>query len=136
MNGNHAKLLRVVLAFDAITCLLMGSVLLIAGSALGELFAIPPVVLRVAGAVLLVFAAGVGHLARRMVLSSAGVIAVIALNALWATESLLALWVGWLDPNALGTAFVVAQALAVAVIAEVQYIGLRRARAGLAPAAP
>ncbi|HEX6993955.1 MAG TPA: hypothetical protein VF339_07385 [Gammaproteobacteria bacterium] len=136
MIGGQTKLLRVVLAFDAVTCVLMGSALLLAGSALGELLAIPPVVLRAAGAVLLLFAAGVGYLARRAVPSSAGVIAVIALNALWAIESLLALWAGWLDPNALGTAFVVAQAIAVAVIAEVQFLGMRRARARMASAAP
>jgi len=136
MIGGHTKLLRAVLAFDAVTCLLMGSALLLAGSVLGELLAISPIVLRAAGAVLLLFAAGVGHLARRTVPSSAGVITVIVLNAIWAIESLLALWTGWLEPNTLGTAFVVAQAIAVAAIAEAQFVGMRRARAGTAPAAP
>ncbi|HEY8518521.1 MAG TPA: hypothetical protein VIN61_00455 [Gammaproteobacteria bacterium] len=135
MNGSHDKLLRYVLAFDAVTCLLMGSAVLLAGNALGDLLAIPPIVLRAAGAALLVFAAGVGHAARRAQPYGAGVIAVIVLNGLWAVESLLALWAGWLEPNALGTAFVVAQAIAVAVIAELQFIGMRRARAAAAPAA-
>ena len=136
MNRNHDTLLRTVLAFDAITCVLMGAALLAAGSVLGELLAIPPIVLRSAGAVLLVFAAGVGYVARQAELSRAAVITVIVLNALWAIESLLALWTGGLAPNAFGTAFVVAQAVAVAVIAELQVIGLKRARAGMAPAAP
>ncbi|HEX6998048.1 MAG TPA: hypothetical protein VF322_07875 [Gammaproteobacteria bacterium] len=136
MNGSHDKLLRLVLAFDAVTCLLMGSALLLAGNALGDFLAISPIVLRSAGAALLLFAAGVGHVARRPQPYFAGVIAVIVLNALWAVESLVALWTGWLEPNALGTAFVVAQAVAVAVIAEVQLIGLRRARAAAAPATP
>jgi hypothetical protein len=43
-------------------------------------------------------------------------------------ESVLALLFGWLQPNALGQWFVIAQALAVAVIAELQFLGLRRAR--------
>src|SRR5690606_36575929 len=91
MNRNHDTLLRTVLAFDAITCVLMGAALLAAGSVLGELLAIPPIVLRSAGAVLLVFAAGVGYVARQAELSRAAVITVIVRNALWAIESLLAL---------------------------------------------
>ncbi len=135
MNRNHDKLLRLVLAFDAITCVLMGAALVLAAGALGGLLAIPPVVLRAAGAALLLFAAFVAHVARREELPAAAVIAVIAVNGLWAIESVLALALGWLEPNTLGTVLVIAQAVAVAVIAEVQLIGLRRTRARVAPAA-
>jgi hypothetical protein len=33
---------------------------------------------------------------------------------------------GWVAPNALGVVFVVVQALAVAVFADIQYLGVRR----------
>jgi hypothetical protein len=36
---------------------------------------------------------------------------------------------GRIDPSALGIAFVVAQALAVAAFAEIQYLGLKRSNA-------
>lgn len=136
MNRSDDKLLGIVLAFDAITCVLMGSALLLAGDALGDLLAISPIVLRSAGVALLLFAVGVGYVGRRAARFFAGVVAVIVLNALWAIESVLALWIGWLEPNAFGAAFVLAQAIAVGVIAKVQYIGFRRARAGTAPASP
>ncbi|GGM70823.1 hypothetical protein GCM10010106_16410 [Thermopolyspora flexuosa] len=47
-------------------------------------------------------------------------------NALWAVTSVILPLAGGLSPNALGIAFVVAQAVVVIVVAELQYIGLRR----------
>jgi hypothetical protein len=49
------------------------------------------------------------------------------LNALWAVESVLALAFGWLEPNELGQTLLIAQAAAVAAIAELQVVGVRRA---------
>ncbi|WP_431267624.1 hypothetical protein [Dankookia sp. P2] len=51
---------------------------------------------------------------------------VILGNALWALDSLLLLVSGWVAPTALGGSFVVAQALVVALLAELEYTGLRR----------
>ena len=51
---------------------------------------------------------------------------VIIGNALWALDSVLLLVSGWVAPTALGGAFVVAQALVVALLAELEYTGLRR----------
>ena len=48
-------------------------------------------------------------------------------NLLWAVDSLLLLVTGWVAPTTLGYAVVVGQALAVAVFAGLQYVGLRRA---------
>ncbi len=47
-------------------------------------------------------------------------------NVLWAVDSLMLLLSGWVAPNVLGYAFVVAQAVVVAVFAEIQYSGLRK----------
>ena len=54
--------------------------------------------------------------------------AVIAVNALWAIESIMTLVLGWLQPNGLGVAFVLAQAAAVAVFAGLQVFAIRGAR--------
>lgn len=53
--------------------------------------------------------------------------AVIAGNALWVVASIAVVVFGVFDINALGVAFVVAQAVAVAILAELQFLGLRRA---------
>ncbi len=49
-----------------------------------------------------------------------------AMNILWAVDSALLLLTGWVAPTGLGLAFVLVQAGAVAVLAEAQYLGLRR----------
>lgn len=51
---------------------------------------------------------------------------VVAVNALWVVASIAVIVLGVFDLNALGIAFVIAQALAVAVLAEFQFMGLRR----------
>jgi hypothetical protein len=55
--------------------------------------------------------------------------AIIALNLLWVVGSMGLLMGGWVAPTALGTAFVIAQAVVVGVFAELQFVGLRRAQA-------
>ena len=129
MNSNPLSLfLRRVLLFDAATCLLTGAVMLAAGGAVERLLAIPAQVSGALGVVLLAFGAAVAWVGTRPHLLRPAVWGIIALNALWAIESVLALAFGWLEPNALGQAFIIGQAVAVAVIAELQFVGLRRAR--------
>lgn len=53
----------------------------------------------------------------------------IAANAVWAFDSIALLFTGWVEPNLLGQAFVVAQAVSVGAIAGLQYIGLKRSEA-------
>jgi hypothetical protein len=73
-------------------------------------------------------AALIAYLARREHLSRIGVWAVIVCNAMWAADSILLLLSAWVEPTRLGHAFVIAQALAVAVFAQLEYFGLRRVR--------
>ena len=54
------------------------------------------------------------------------VFAVVASNALWALDSFLLLFTGWVDPTVLGEVFVVLQAVVVGVLAELELMGLRR----------
>ena len=105
-------------------------VLMMAGAApLQEMLGIPGVLLRYAGVSLLPFAAALGYLSRRDDLPPAAVRAVIAANAAWVAASVGLLLSGRVEPTPLGYAFVLAQALAVAVFAEMQYVGLRRSAA-------
>jgi uncharacterized protein YjeT (DUF2065 family) len=53
---------------------------------------------------------------------------VIGLNALWVAASLALVAAGWLPLTTPGVAMTLAQAGAVAVLTELQVLGLRRAR--------
>ena len=120
--------LRRVLLLDAATCLITGSIMLTAGGTAERLLGIPAQLSTALGVVLLVFGAAVAWVGTRAFLMRSAVWAIVLLNALWAIESVLALVFGWLEPNAVGQVLVIGQAIAVAVIAELQYVGLRRAR--------
>jgi hypothetical protein len=52
--------------------------------------------------------------------------AIIVANALWAVASIGLLVGGWVAPTALGYVFVVGQALVVALLGELQYVGVKR----------
>jgi hypothetical protein len=132
MRTPLSPFLQRVLWFDAATCLVTGTVFLTASSTVEQLFAIPAALARALAVVLLAFGAFVAWVGARRELIRPAVRAIVVVNALWALESVLALVFGWLQPNALGQWFVIAQALAVAVIAELQFIGLRRARTAAA----
>ena len=79
------------------------------------------------GLFLIGYAAAVGALATRQRPLAILVWAVVIGNALWLIDSILVVAGAWVAPTSLGYAFVVAQALAVGVFAELQFVGLRRA---------
>ncbi|MDQ3806299.1 MAG: hypothetical protein M3416_21030 [Acidobacteriota bacterium] len=128
-TSNTSPFLRRVLLADAATSGASGLLMTLGSGPLGDLLGVPPPLLRYAGLSLLPFAALVAYLATRERLPRPAVWAVIALNALWAADSILLLVGGWVGPTALGYAFIVAQALVVAAFAEAQYIGLRKSHA-------
>jgi hypothetical protein len=111
---------------DAVVSGATGLLLVGGASVLAELLALPAALLRASGVSLLPFAALVALLATRAQLPRWGVWAVIAANVLWALDSVLLLVSGWVEPAALGIAFVLAQAAVVALFAEAEYVGLRR----------
>jgi hypothetical protein len=121
-------LLRTALILDAAASGAMGLLLLAGAPWLTALFGLPQALLIAAGVVCLIWAAIVGWPARRPQVAAAAVWAIIAVNALWVVESAALLLLGWVEPTRLGTAFVVAQALAVAAFAELQFVGLKRSR--------
>ncbi|HEX2251985.1 MAG TPA: hypothetical protein VHQ65_01795 [Thermoanaerobaculia bacterium] len=119
-------LLRRALLADGVVSGATGALLALAAGPLGELLGLPTALLRLAGLSLLPFAAVLVYLATRPAVPRRAAWAVVGCNLLWAAGSALLLVTGWVEPTALGYAFVVAQALAVAGLAELQYFGLRR----------
>ena len=119
--------LRGVLFADAATCVATGLLLMLGSGLLEQYLGLPAGLLR--------FAALLVYLAARANLSPGAVWAVIVLNALWTVDSVLLLLTGWVSPTELGYAFVVAQALGVAVLAGLEYVGLRKAETAAVVAA-
>jgi hypothetical protein len=122
-------LLRRVLAFDALTCAAMGLLLLLATAPLVALLGLPHMLLVEAGAILLAFALFILWAMRSLAHTLWPLGAVIAGNLLWVLASFALLAGPWLQPTALGIAFVSVQALAVAGLAGVEWLGLARQRA-------
>ena len=118
--------LRRVLLLDAATSGLMAIGLLAGAETLAPILGLPKSLLVGTAAVLVPFAALVLWIATREALPRAGAWIVIGLNALWVVDSVLLLFTDWVAPAALGTAFVLAQAAAVAVLAELELVGLKR----------
>jgi hypothetical protein len=125
-----SSFLRNALALDAAACAATGLLLVLAAGPLAAPLGFPAGFLRGAGAVLLSCAALLAWFAGRETLPRLAVHAVIAVNLLWVADSIAILVAGWFQPTGLGIAFVLAQAAAVAVITELEVIGLKRSLAG------
>jgi len=118
--------LRRALVLDAVASGATG-LTMIAGAGLVEgLLGLPAALLRGAGMVLMPYVAFVIYTGTRETISRPAVWAIIVANALWAAASAFLLVSGWVAPTALGTAFVIAQAVVVALLGELQYMGLRK----------
>lgn len=124
--------LRRVLLADAATCAAAGLLMMLGAGLLEQFFRLPSGLSRYAGASLLPFAALLAYLATRENLSPRTLWAVIIVNALWTVDSVLVLLAGWVEPNVLGSAFVVFQAVGVAAFAALEYLGLRKSAAAAA----
>jgi hypothetical protein len=107
----------------------MGLLLVTFGGGLSGLFNLPAALLQQASMVLLPFALLLAFLSTRARLPRAAVWAVIVANAIWAIDSIVLLFTGWVQPSLPGYLFVAGQAAFVAVIAELEYIGLRKSAA-------
>ncbi len=124
-----SPLLRRVLLADAVVTGLTGLGLALGSGLLAPVFGLPPTLLLYVGLSLLPFAALVAVVGTRQYPSRPAVGAVIVYNVLWALDSVVLLLTPWVEPTGLGVAFVLAQAVVVAVFAELQYLGLRRSGA-------
>lgn len=118
--------LRQALMADAAISGATGLLMTLGSSILAGLLDLPGSLLTYAGVALLPFAGFVAWLASRHDVSKAQVSAVIVINVLWTAGSILLILSGLVHPNALGYAFVIAQAVVVGLFAEMQLIGLRK----------
>lgn len=128
MSVPVSTFLRRVLALDAVLSGVMGVVMVLTAAPFSPLLGLPASLLLWAGLSLLPFAAWVGWLAKRELPPRAGLWGVVLVNALWVVASFALLAAGWSELTLLGKAFVAFQAVIVAVLAELQFFGLRRAR--------
>jgi hypothetical protein len=121
-----SNFLRRALQADAVMSGAAALLLLIGANVLEPLLGLPVSLLRYAGVLLVPFVLFVAFVAIRAEVSRPAVWAIIVANAAWTAASLLLLVSGLVTPAALGYLFVVVQAAAVAIFAELQLIGLRR----------
>jgi hypothetical protein len=129
---SSSQLLRRALLAD---CLFSGAGALAmapGASTLAALLDLPETLLRETGLFLFAYAALVGWLGTRASVPKLLVAIVIAGNAAWTLASIALLFSGSVSPNLLGELFVVAQAIGTGILAELQYIGLRRSSSALA----
>jgi hypothetical protein len=131
-TNDSSSFLRKVLLADAVVSGATGLLLFLGAGILTALLDVPEDFLRYTGLSLIPFAGLVAFLATRAHPPRPAVWAVIVYNALWAVDSVLILVAGWIAPSALGYAFILAQGVVVAILAELQFIGLRRSVTALA----
>ena len=127
-----SPLLRRALVVDGVFSGASGAALTLGATVFAGATALPHGLLLGAGLFLLPYAAFVGFLGTRANLPRALVWFVIAGNALWVVESAVLLLAHQVAPNALGVALVIAQAVAVAALAEAQALGISRSQSALA----
>jgi hypothetical protein len=126
MSASRSSFVRKVLIADAAISGATGLLMFVGSGFLEALLGVPAMLLRYAGFSLLPFALVVTWVASREQLPRGAVWAVIAANALWAIDSIVLLFTGWVAPTMLGYAFIVFQAVVVAAFAELQYVALQR----------
>ena len=124
-----SPLLRLALLLDALASGVMSLALVAGAGLIAPWLALPEALLREAGLILVPYVAGLVLMVRRSELPLMAVHAVIVCNVGWVAGSALLLTGGFVAPSTLGYAFVIAQAAAVALFAELQVVGLRRGHA-------
>lgn len=122
-----ATFLRKVLAVDAAASAAAGLLMAAGAPLLAPALGLNPGIMVIAGLALAPFVVFVTWLALQAQPNRAAVQALIVVNLAWIAASILVLAIE--QPNALGYAFVLGQAGFVALMAELQYVGLKRMRA-------
>lgn len=119
------SLLRTALALDALVAGVNGAAYLSGAAMLHEQIGLPPALLRVLGGFLLAYGLALGLLATRPQIRRDLAWAVVAVNAVWAADSLLLVALDWGTPTTAGAAWIALQALVVVGFASAQRAGLR-----------
>jgi hypothetical protein len=129
---DHPGLAR-ILNLDAATCAAMGLLLVLGAQPIAGITAIPATLLFWAGALLIPIALYMVVVARAGTGSALAVWLVILGNLGWIAASLAL--VGFIAPNGLGTALILAQAVVVTALALLEYQAWRGVGSGYSAAA-
>ena len=119
--------LRHVLRLDALSCIACGVLQLGFPAVSARLFNLPQELVTYTGLFLLAYGAAVAVASTRALIPRPLVWLLVAGNLGWAALCIGLLASGRFSPTAMGTVYVGLQALTVLVLAELQYVGLRRA---------
>lgn len=125
VSNDRASFLRWILLIDAATCVAMGLALALGAEILSDPLGLPAPLLHYSGLALLPIAAYIAWVATRKDPPSLAIAIVVAGNALWIAASVVLLASGWVSPSPLGSLFVIAQALAVALLDVLEYVAWR-----------
>ncbi|MFI9561657.1 hypothetical protein [Nonomuraea endophytica] len=128
VTADRTKFLRTVLVADAAVTGANGLAYLVAAPLLSDFLGPGSGLLRVLGVFLLAYGAAVAVLGTRREISLAGTKAVVAVNITWTLVSVAAVAFGPLEFTTIGAVWAIAQALVVGLLAELQIMGLRKAR--------
>jgi len=120
----NSQFLRNVLLADGAVSGTAGVVMVAGAGLLAPLTNLPTELLAYAGIALLPWMVALIALARMANVPRAAMHWVIAINAIWVAGSIAVLFLT--SPNLFGYAFVIAQAVAVGLFAELQIIALKR----------
>jgi hypothetical protein len=123
---HSSQLLRRALLADAAFSGVSALAMVLDAPALASLLNLPEALLRETGLFLIAYTALVGWLGARSAVPKPLVMLVVAGNAAWTLASIALLFSGAVAPNLLGITVIVAQAIATGLLAELQYVGLRR----------
>ncbi|MBF6182608.1 Uncharacterised protein [Nocardia otitidiscaviarum] len=120
--------LRLAYTFDGVATLASGILVAALAGVLDSALGLSTPLLLGVGAFFILYAIDVLIVATRPVISRRAAAVIIAVNALWAVDSLVVLAAGWLDPTALGVAAILVIAAFTAAMAAVQAYTLRADR--------
>ncbi len=119
--------LRRVLWLDAISGAATGALQLLLPAWLAGVLGLPQALLVESGWAILAFSAYISFLATRRLIPPAGAWLLIVGNVIWALGCLALVFAAGLTPNLLGTVFLAVQAVWVGLMAELEWVGLRKA---------
>ena len=120
----QSTFIRRVLLADALLSGAAGVLMIAGASVIAPIINLPSDLLLTAGFALMPWMLALLWLARSAEVSRPGVHGVIAVNIAWVLGSIAVLFI--FAPSAFGYAFVIAQAVAVGVLTELQIIALKR----------
>ncbi|TNC47730.1 hypothetical protein FHG66_16070 [Rubellimicrobium rubrum] len=126
MSSRSLPTLSTILVLDAVACLAMGLGLASVAPAIAGFTDLPSAFVRAAGVVLLPIGVFILMVASRSEIRAWAVPLIVTGNLAWVLLSVSLPLAGLVQPNALGWAFLLGQALAVATLTALEHTQARR----------